>query len=1451
MKNLSNFKTIALAIAILLAQMTNAQIVLHDATNVTQTKAVLSAEFLDSGFVAKGFEYKFGTVPILDEFSKFVLSQDSEPVQITTTGKQWSARTVKGWVESNKELAAGESSSMTATVTFYNAGNVSFDWSVDSEENIGVLCFIVDGKVVSEISGLVDFKTYTRSIAAGEHTLEWRYEKKSATNVGLDLGMVRNIKFVNVTEGDWIEVQTDSDTYDLSNLYPGHEYIYRAYYTRKREGRLPSNVSRYISVYSQIETFSTLPVTLGEPEIVSTTQTTAQIKATADYGDAMVETGLVYKAAEPSPSEISNITDFEKAFFAEDTRGRGIQLIYEPSEWNIYDGYVMNKTINILSSIVAKVYILQETNVSFEWRRIDYRADAWFYVDGERKNTIEVTLTPGYHELKWVTRGDQYYDSYSGYESSYYGVGSVSIPGAMPSRNLWGDTTIEEAKAADDSTLVIVPCDTSFEHVAKGLKTNTKYYVQSYMLPLFDSELPKVWTETVSQPVSFTTKNVVAECDTIKDLKQASATICGKVDGGDATIVAAGLQYKDATGARWTTYEKGYATQELSHNVTRLRPGTSYHYRSYIQAEDCDTVFSAVGSFTTLAVEPIKPEIIRCSQHEVELQGKVMFGDANIYQRGMQFRKYNASSPEEWEDVEDGGSDSIFTFIRKDLEMGVTYEARTYVQAAGCDIQYSDIIKFTTLDYYVSKQWSRSTQTTVQLLALVVDVDEIAEIEYGFEYFISGDGFSYWDGYEFETSDTVSVKLTPVDGVISTRLENLFPDCVLEYRAFAIVNGEHISYSLNQWSIAHLKPALVDVAIKERTQTSVTLQIDAEQDSLWNGKIEADAVISQIEYMLGGGNIALGDYKICSNELEIDNLLPGRGYEIHFRGLSGGHYCPLLASESHDFSMFEFSTLPVEVSAEFSDITQTKATMKVNIMAGDAEVENFEYSINDGVDYMPCGETVILENLYPGTKYSIIFRGEIGGEIYYFYYYQQQIYEFSTLPVEVSAVFSNVTQTKATMEVNLIAGDATVTDFEYALDYSEYVPCTDIVKFENLTPGQWHYVGFRANVCGKWIYFNQYNQTESGFRTKDVTVSVTSVEEMQTALLFEQNNIYGDATYVSSGVEIVKDGTSIFPAGADGVVIVNELLPLETYSCRAYLETVEGGKVYSPYIDYTTTSIGCENSEVSNISNRSATMNGTIDCDSYSSAEFGFQWKQMSGWESEPAFTKGVKNDDGTISVALVNGMLEPNTDYQYRVAIRYLGKVYSASDWVTFRTELEYVYYPASVYTIFRTDRENNALVLCGYYVAGSESISSQGYEYWSTTRRTRSAGEVVTINTDESMQYSISLASLADGNYSVRAFVETASGDRIYGQTLSFGVSGGALLAVDEMETDNIECSVSGNVLSVHNAANQSCIIYNIQGAIIEERDTMSDTETFVLERKGLYIVSFGNGVVRKVRL
>ena len=73
----------------------SAQIVLHDATGITQTKATLSADFTDTG-TEHGFQYKYGALPEIDEFSKVALSSLSDPVALVSDGNYaWSARKAK------------------------------------------------------------------------------------------------------------------------------------------------------------------------------------------------------------------------------------------------------------------------------------------------------------------------------------------------------------------------------------------------------------------------------------------------------------------------------------------------------------------------------------------------------------------------------------------------------------------------------------------------------------------------------------------------------------------------------------------------------------------------------------------------------------------------------------------------------------------------------------------------------------------------------------------------------------------------------------------------------------------------------------------------------------------------------------------------------------------------------------------------------------------------------------------------------------------------------------------------------------------------------------------------------------------------------------------------------------------------------------------------------------
>lgn len=116
--------------------------------------------------------------------------------------------------------------------------------------------------------------------------------------------------------------------------------------------------------------------------------------------------------------------------------------------------------------------------------------------------------------------------------------------------------------------------------------------------------------------------------------------------------------------------------------------------------------------------------------------------------------------------------------------------------------------------------------------------------------------------------------------------------------------------------------------------------------------------------------------------------------------------------------------------------------------------------------------------------------------------------------------------------------------------------------------------------------------------------------------------------------------------------------------------------------------------------------------------------------------------------------------------------------------------------------------------------------------------------------MQYSLDMATLANGNYSVRAFVVTSSGIKTYGETLSFGVQNG-IDAIENIEGERGSVSISGTTLTIHNATSLVCSIYSINGACIAQRKLMNDEEKFELSQHSIYIVRLSNGKNYKIQL
>lgn len=1380
-----------------------AQIVLHDATNVTQTKATLSADFPDTS-VEHGFQYKYGTLPVIDDFSHCALAPNSDPVNINPGdlySYAWTFNSNKREVISNGNLPIGADSKMSVSVDFHSDSEISFEWAVDSEEGIGILSFSIDDKVIDNISGYHDYTKYYAKVSSGTHILTWSYCKKDISNYGLDIGKVKSIYIDNTIGGDWSYINGNDSV--LTNLRPNTNILYCA---------IADSSPR-----SELKQFKTLPIMFSDIKVSDKTQTDAVANFSAIYGDAI---GTMCIELIDS-AEIKNY-DIAKSLLSNETFGSELEFIYD-------DEYV-HAGSNILSIRQGSAFIIkfvtnQDSKISFDVSVAYTNQMPRFYIDNK---LISITCTsddfthysfdigPGEHELYFRIGGGTYYKNYIYLKD--FCISNVCRPVRTFPTELINNVSIN----------------------LYGLKPRHTYIIN----PRFDAESSE-WS-SIGNSTIFTTMPIDFHINENYNITQTTAKINFEVQGGNSVIKKVNFEYHPAGSERWSSSDITGTDGHYSKSLNRLKPGTPYEFRICAVTERDDSVYSPVKTFSTLPVEILPLELISATQTTATIKIPYHIGDAQIlrcyykygiYSSTIEYEKdlaidsntdftcvllenlpYDASCYIE-ATIEPVGSetiksifyfrtqpvvplpptikkvsmheavitgrtktcdakiiknirvrrttdkkviaikginteDSIFNIRFKDLERNTLYEAATDV-----DNIISDWIQFKTEDdYFKGKLNSESTETTITFHATVADLDsDVVASEYGFEYTIINDGFGF-----IENSEIISVP-TKIDGYnLTTTVSGLAPGYGINWRAYVIINNQKSYYTgtSSEWIYNNTDYAYLNIKQLEVSQTSIKLSVEPAK----NG----DAIIDTLEYRFYGNKI----FNPFEKELIISNLIPGKDYSITFRGTVNGRVC--------------------------------------------------SFYINN-------------------QKY-------------------QSYYQFKTKPLSIYAKFSGITQTKATMTVTKDFGDAEVTELQYRLDYGEYRDLTDKVTFTGLTPGSKHIVTFRGKVNGVEITWTTQPGTTNPytFTTASVSVSAYVANVEQTTAMLRASYSVCDATFITCGFEYgLTNSFGLIALPKEKEIRITELIPATTYYYRSFVETKEGGEVYSVIKSFTTSSIICTTAPADQISNRSARLNGTIDCDSYSSAEFGFQWKSMTGWLSDPAFTKGVKKDDGEISVALTNGMLEPNTDYEYRTAVRYKGKIYATSGWKNFRTESEYVLYPGTVYTMYRTDRENNLMVFCGYYVAGSEEVVARGYDYWKGTgSHVRGDGapaaNMTRVECGEDMTYTLDQAGMSDGTYYVRAFIRTASGET-YGTTLPFTVTGGAFAAVDDIcvgEGAFPDCKVTDTGVLLTNVEGMSVYVYDLTGKVIVTRHNLPAVEDIALLNDRGYVVCLSNGMSFKVR-
>jgi hypothetical protein len=98
------------------------------------------------------------------------------------------------WSAASGVISHNQSSTLTLPATFAIAGTVEFTHEESTESNYDYLEFWLDGVMQAEWSGANAAQAASYPVAAGAHTLEWRYTKDGSVNSGSDRVWVDDIR---------------------------------------------------------------------------------------------------------------------------------------------------------------------------------------------------------------------------------------------------------------------------------------------------------------------------------------------------------------------------------------------------------------------------------------------------------------------------------------------------------------------------------------------------------------------------------------------------------------------------------------------------------------------------------------------------------------------------------------------------------------------------------------------------------------------------------------------------------------------------------------------------------------------------------------------------------------------------------------------------------------------------------------------------------------------------------------------------------------------------------------------------------------------------------------------------------------------------------------------------------------------------------------------------------
>ncbi len=197
----TNFTLTSDACNSILAGQTCQLSVNYDANQVGKHNATIVITSDNSDIPSSSSTVSAQTIALASDIKTQLSSDDAALTWYSGGDLAWQLDNTEAAIKSG---AISDNQESAVMVTLTGEGELTFDWSVSSEENTDdpdspydALSVYLDGELIKFISGEVPYTNEKLEFTAGEHRITWVYDKDTFTSEGDDNAHIRNVVFTS------------------------------------------------------------------------------------------------------------------------------------------------------------------------------------------------------------------------------------------------------------------------------------------------------------------------------------------------------------------------------------------------------------------------------------------------------------------------------------------------------------------------------------------------------------------------------------------------------------------------------------------------------------------------------------------------------------------------------------------------------------------------------------------------------------------------------------------------------------------------------------------------------------------------------------------------------------------------------------------------------------------------------------------------------------------------------------------------------------------------------------------------------------------------------------------------------------------------------------------------------------------------------------------------------